>query len=908
MDVIDENCCLETGQKEEENWQSEDESHSEKESYESVEENENEESDENEEDNENDAVENEGSTADTTESKQAKRMNRQLSTAGFQIFVHHYLSMEWLRKYLLKLTVQDLVQTDEDRKQEIEDEDDYYSDSRSVEPQLKRKEFYNDLVFLFRTATEWFPTAQVFSAVMKLFDVFEKNVSITANQFNINSIYFSVEMNIKASMNSCWKKVATIPLGLQWKHRSLYALAKAKEMANHVSSYETELYTVFQKPASSHLLETWRQTDRELRREIENGKSFDDRMKYYQALSVQGRDQGHSEVFDAWNELIKLERSGKNSLDKSLLIAWCLQREIDSPTAGRIWRVAAELLKTGAKISADTVKTARFAFDLEKLLSELLKTESNMNSLQEQKHSISQLRLVVNEIVRTIRSTLVEKDKFITVINVMEAIESVTDTFSEITNSFSKCIQTFIQTVSKKNNLLRKFREIPEVVGIIDAKFANYTEELENHLQKVLQKCKGSDWKNTISMSAPLCNYRPFFDNLPFQNDLENYSKKLEAKDSFSPRFEKVFKILLVLLSRQPVEDIFYVQHYLKLEDCINPIICYINDSSGFEMRNFIVDAYLEFCWLHIHSSENVAHLGASEVRTVTNSILIFLKGLGKEGTISSKELNFLEKTINYVRRSTTSSNDESFKLSIFQLFFRCLDLQPVHDKERQYEVTSEALQYLVSHDPFHAYLTLLKLVITPELLRPHYETLFQTSLGSLNLVLVHDAVKGCNTIIDKMTDSNNRSFSKRWNSLLYIFQAVVKNSQVLLNQWKYAATQVNTQEFEGFVSLLLRIEATNNEIMLNENNLPFLCGLALADEKCFFSGKSTNRKRGHALVLHALDLIEEDVSALGKLASQKKVQTCVKVAGWYFHSCSAAIKKELQKYSWLNDIVANVK
>jgi chemotaxis protein histidine kinase CheA len=433
---------------EEEDWQSEDESNSEKETYESEEEDENEESDEN------DSAESERNPADTIESKKAKRMNRQLSTAGFQIFVHHYLSMEWLREYLLKLTVQDLVKgSDEDEEQEVDDEyDDFYNDSRSVEPQLKRTEFYDDLVFLFRTATEWFPTAQVLYAVMKLFEVFEKDKSITAHQFNIDSIYFSVEMSIKASVSSYWKKVATIPLGLQWKHGSLYAKAKAKEMANNITSYETELYAVFRKPTSSHLLETWQKTDHEVRREVENSKTFDDRMKYYQALSVRGRNQGHSEVSDAWNELSKLERKGKYGADKSLLIAWCLQREIDSQTAGKIWRVAAEQLKASSKISDDTVKTARLAFDVEELLSELLETESNMNSLQEQEYSISKLNLVVNEVICTLRSTLIEKDKFITVTNASEIIESVRETLSGITTSFRECIQTFIETVRRKTS------------------------------------------------------------------------------------------------------------------------------------------------------------------------------------------------------------------------------------------------------------------------------------------------------------------------------------------------------------------------------------------------------------------------------------------------------------------------
>jgi hypothetical protein len=760
---------------------------------------------------------------------QDSKITRQLSTAGFQIFVHHYFSMEWLREYLLKLKVYDLVGTSEEDAEGDKDEeddyyDDYYQDSGSEEETVGRAQMYEDLTFLIRSATEWFPTAQILSNIMNLLHGVRWTGGILARNFNIDSIYFTMEIAMKASnspepLSSLWRKVLSVR-PYQLSKYDYYQNAKEAEITNNNYSYQRDFEKTLEKTSKTTPLDLWTGAEHTVRRFIEGNKSFEDRLKYYQYLSIRERNQGDCEISRFWEEIVTHEREeNEEEADRVLVIVWCLQKGRDSPIAGKIWNITANHVITnglsGSKNNSFILTGVKLALDVEKLYRRCNEMELKVISFDdgEEDSGITQLKDVTMESVQQLRSVLSEKLAIVTAENLMEMSKDIIacrKSFSCLDRHFT----AFPPTIIHRDNLLTTFNEYPDVLALVESRFTWYVDDLVNCFGLLLSVYESSSDDSSqveqIKREFPsLDGYPDFFRELPFQEDLELYLIKRKTNTSSSFLFGKVVTVILeILSSRQPVHWLSQGGYQALFQERIRPLILHVDSPVRSELKNSVVDVYLEFLTLNILSLRKLKRKDEKpEWNFVSKRILPLFKSL-EEAELAEKELSFLQSALNQLRNSKWTNYNENFKLSVYKIFFLFLDKEFSHQRDQHYEFLSESLHFFLKGNTFHAYLVLLKIFLTPETFHSHYEQLYQSSPDSLNPSMVSRLIHRYDWIIDRTWFGCDRTedFRKRLECLLYASRAVVMNSQVLLNQWDILAEHWNTKIFEAVHPILFKI------------------------------------------------------------------------------------------------------
>jgi hypothetical protein len=259
-------------------------------------------------------------------------------TIALQIFVNHYFSFPWLRKYLserrFRLTVGSL------------------HPSSVVQAS-------NDLMFLTRLSYEGFPLVSILPVMCTIIQSLETYGQLPISSELTNKFYFIVEIKNKVlcsppPISILWKKVLTVPFGRQ-KHHCYYLQAKTKEMLIATPGYgfEANLLSAFSHSSRSPaVVDSFVSTDWTVRRSIEAQKPLENQIKYYHSLSTEAHKNGNNTLCSYWDDVIRKELNGeKSTMDFS--IAWSIQKGVDASTRkDSIWRIVAGLLENPENIPA----------------------------------------------------------------------------------------------------------------------------------------------------------------------------------------------------------------------------------------------------------------------------------------------------------------------------------------------------------------------------------------------------------------------------------------------------------------------------------------------------------------------------------------------------------------------------
>jgi hypothetical protein len=429
-----------------------------------------------------------------------KQVRRGFTLSALNVFIHHFFSLSWLREYLIEKRLYNFVHYDE------EENDDLSNDENSTEErqllQESRKQIYFDLMFLVRTAHEWYPTAQLFSEIMKHFDALEGNYTLTdrkASPFTpLNSLYFSVAMFRRTSLTGqlvhSWKKVANIPLEKQLEN-GCYAEAKIEEMKALEAFTEEE----FSDSEMRKFVETWLNMDCKLSSVRERTKSQKDLQQYYKFLSQEAKNKDSITISKLWDLARVDERSGgRMASDQYLLMVWSFQRVNGRITnefpVRRMWLETADFYERSDGLGK---RTARLAFGCEKSLKESYKLEEQLmqftipNNKDKNNLWVYELILLVSQIPGLLRLQLlvmlsqpVDEETILSAEAVVHWVKGSLETFradwTELSTSIIECIENRVKLIDFYKDLIVFVEK--QAKSYLD-KFLNHFKDQVNRLQ-----------------------------------------------------------------------------------------------------------------------------------------------------------------------------------------------------------------------------------------------------------------------------------------------------------------------------------------------------------------------------------------------------------------------------------------
>jgi hypothetical protein len=451
-----------------------------------------------------------------------KQVRRSLTLSALNVFIHHYFSLPWLREYVIDKKVYKFVHYDP--KQDKEWDTDNTSEAlQSLNED--RLQMYFDLIFLVRTAHERYPTAELFSEIMKHFDALEGNYTlITRKQaFHtpLNSVYFAVAVFhkisvLKGELAALWKKVADHSLASQVE-KDCYAEAKAEEliMLGTVTEDEFSEYDLYEH-FKSKLVENWIRADCKLRSDVEKRKTSYDFIKYYELLRMEAVNEENHALAGSLDTLISFEHSNLECPNDSRLKAWCLQRisskKLDpvlSPVTV-LWQDVVDLIprqwSSESYTSQPQIKRARLAFEFEKTLTHIHKREKEFSVLRNNTSCKfeNEFRASFSHIPKYFHSHLLELlQKFrrnihgnsnISLENVTKRIKSfyqIKESLKQFELDWKATLSFLTKAVQARDELFTFYKDCPDLQTVVEDKFNCYYDKLKDQFIKQKNSIQG---------------------------------------------------------------------------------------------------------------------------------------------------------------------------------------------------------------------------------------------------------------------------------------------------------------------------------------------------------------------------------------------------------------------------------
>jgi hypothetical protein len=438
-----------------------------------------------------------------------QQVRRGLTLSALNVFIRHYLSLSWLRGYIIDKKVSKMVYHNPEKDEEIQticrsgDTD----ANEALECLLEdRKQMYFDLMFLVRIAHEWFPTVELFSEIMNHFDALEGNYTLIKRKRRfanpLTSIYFTVGsyhkiFTVQSDLSIYWKKVADITLEKQFLY-DYYMEAKAEELKFIRGDTEDYLFDYrFQNDLQSKLIKTWLIADYQLCAVMEERKSRKDLIKYYEFLSHEAKNSGNLNLARNWEDVAWNEETNGHCPEAYLFQAWILQRisskkfdALLSPVAV-LWQKVYDVIE-GEYSSDFYCKLGQLTFEFEKTLIEIHKLENEIIrfTIPNNSQFVCDVRDLFSEIPTCLRSHLLvilehqrpfsyidDNDLAIT----EQCLQDIKTCFTEFQSDWETQLSSLIQTVQIRDELVALFKDCPDLLGLVESKFSCYYDELMKH-------------------------------------------------------------------------------------------------------------------------------------------------------------------------------------------------------------------------------------------------------------------------------------------------------------------------------------------------------------------------------------------------------------------------------------------
>jgi hypothetical protein len=467
-------------------------------------------------------------------------------TTALQIFVNHYFSFQWLRKYLLEKRFRLAVEN---------------SDLRFL------IQASNDLMFLTRLAYEGFPPVLIFPVLCKVLQSIEKDGLRPFSSEIIRPFYFMAEIRTKVlcsppALSVLWKKVLTVHFDRQ-KDYCYYLQAKVKELTLTTPGFESGLLTsVSNASCGEELIDSFISTDWKIRRSIEAQKSLDNQMKYYQSLSTEAHKNGNYTLCSYWDDVIRKEVNGERPTT-DFLIAWSIQKGVDASTKkDRIWRIVAGLLENPENIPA---------------IKEIITTVAD----------IEHVFRPFNENVAAVGNSCSLRTNAIECYNIFH--EKLLQTFSEwsfhsktstenmcktLKDYFSQYFETYLGSAEAKERSLLEFSSLPVFTEMIQTKFIEYETKLAAYFRALYTKFRE---ERDVPISEGECikildqfpylrGYpRLFYSPAPFYHELSLFSKEIFRGTVASRLYQKAVNIICDYISWFPLPTVLMNETHLTI-------------------------------------------------------------------------------------------------------------------------------------------------------------------------------------------------------------------------------------------------------------------------------------------------------------------------------------------------------